>query len=384
MAEAKQAHPEVIYDKYFQAAYTLLEAPATKPLPDDRALIYSRFAAFADQEYARLVQLTELEQRHLVQQRLASDKAEEDSAPAALRKGSAATSSRRTQATGTAQVDAHAVHKEFEAIKRQYLQQAIIMYARSMKWSTKYDDSVHRMCALWLESSTDNALNTAVGHSISQVHSYKFAFLASQLTARLDEDDGKTKFQPNLNALLEKLCEEHPFHVMYQVITLARPVQSSAKTHSSARGGKTPRGVNGREVAASNLLDKIRALPRRTAQISDMELFVNASIQWCDFKQEKGKTREFQLPPNAALAKIQDLRIPVTTQDLPFDMSGDYKPSDQSEVAFVQSYERSYTLAGGIHVPKIMKCLGHDGRRFRQLVSRRMPVSGNRLIHVET
>ncbi|KAI5453722.1 Serine/threonine-protein kinase tel1, variant 2 [Naganishia albida] len=367
MAEAKQADPGIIYDEYFQKAYDTLEKSATKPLPEDIALIHSRFAAFADAEYARLIQLTELEQRHLVQQRLAADNADSDSAPAANRRSSATASSRRTQANGTAQVDAYAVHREFEAIKRQYLQQAINMYASSMRWSDKYDDSVHRMCALWLENSADNAINTVVEYSILRVPTYKFAFLASQLTARLDAEDVKTKFQPTLQSLLSTLCEEHPFHIMYQVITLARPVQLSAKMHSSARGGKTPRGVNGRELAASNLLDQIRALPRRTAQISDMELFATASIHWCDFKQERGKTREYQVPPNVPIAKLQDLRIPVPTQHLPFDKSGSYSPSDQSEVAFIQSYERTFTLAGGIHKPKIMNCLGHDGRRFRQL-----------------
>lgn len=369
MAEAKQAHPEVIYEDYFTKAYELMEEPGTKPFPEDRAIIYSRFAGFADQEYAQLLQLSELEQRHLVQQRFACDTAEREVAPVAFRKGSAAPSSRRTQASSTGQLDEYAVVKEFEVIKRKYLQYAIVMYARSMRFSDKYDDSVHRMCALWLENSSDNVLNIAIEHNILRVPTHKFAFLASQLTARLDDEDHKTKFQPALQALLKNLCEEHPFHIMYQVITLARPVQISPKTHTSARSGKTPRGVNGRELAASNLLDQIRALPRRTAQISDMQRFADASINWCDFRQDRLKTRDYQLPLNVPLAKIQDLCIPVPTQHLPFDMSGDYKPSDKNETAFIQSYERSFGLAGGMHVPKIMVCLGHNGKRFRQLVS---------------
>lgn len=369
MTEAKQARPEFIYEEYFIKAHEMMEDPATKPLPEDRALLYSRFAGFADQEYSRLLQLSDLEQRHVVQQHLAADPLEADLLPSGSRRGSVAPSARRSQSTQSGQLEDYVALKEFEKIKRKYLQYAINMYARSMRFSDKYDDSIHRMCALWLENSSDDALNSAIVRNIGKIPTWKFAFLASQLTARLDAEDVKSKFQPALVGLLEKLCEEHPFHIMYQVITLARPVQISSKVHNSARQGHTPRGVNGRELAASNLLDLIRGLPRRTAQVSDMEQFARASIDWCNVPMEKGR-REYNMPSNALLAKIHDLKIPVPTQELPFDKSGDYRPSNQGGPAFIQSYLRTFSLAGGLHVPKIMICVGHNGKRYKQLVSR--------------
>ncbi|GHJ83815.1 hypothetical protein NliqN6_0217 [Naganishia liquefaciens] len=366
MTEAKQARPEYIYDAYFIKANALTEVPAAKPFREDRALIYTRFAGFADQEYSRLLQLSDLEQRHLVQEHLAVDSSEADLPPSSSRRGSAAPSARRSQSTQLGQLEGQFAFTEFEKIKRKYLQYAINMYARSMQYSDKYDDSIHRMCALWLENSSDDTLNDAIGHNLRRIPTSKFAFLASQLTARLDAEDVKSKFQPTLDALLKRLCEDHPFHIMYQVITLARPVQLSNKVLNSARQGKTPRGVNGRELAASNLLDQIRSIARRTAQVSDMERFASAAVEWCNVPATRSK-KEFSVPANAQLATIHDLCIPVPTQELPFDKSGDYSPLNQGGPAFIQSYETKFTLAGGLHVPKIMNCLGHNGKRYKQL-----------------
>lgn len=368
MTEAKQAQPEFIYDEYFMKAYNIMEDSATKPFPEDRALLYDRFAGFADQEYSRLLQLSDLEQRHLVQEHFTADPVGADVSTTGSRRGSAAPSVRRSQSTQLGPLEDHVAAKEFVKIKRKYLQDAISMYAQSMRYSDKYDDSIHRMCALWLENSSDDALNSMIKPDILKIPTWKFAFLASQLTARLDAEDERSKFQPTLQELLGKICEDHPFHIMYQVITLARPVQRSSKVHNSARTGKTPRGVNGRELAASNLLDQIRAIPRRTAQISDMEQFARASIEWCDFPMEKGK-REHTMPSNILLGKLHDLKIPVPTQELPFDKSGDYSPSDQGGPGYIQSYVRTFSLAGGLHIPKIMICLGHNGKRYKQLVS---------------
>lgn len=369
MTEAKQARPEFIYEAYFIKANEMMENPAAKPFPEDRALIYTRFAGFADQEYSRLLQLSDLEQRHLVQEQLAVDPSEADLLPSSSRKGSAAPSARRTQSTQLGQLEGHSAFKEFDKIKRKYLQNAIVMYARSMQFSDKYDDSIHRMCALWLENSSDDILNDGIRHHIGKIPTWKFAFLASQLTARLDAEDVKSKFQPTLDALLKNLCEDHPFHIMYQVITLARPVQMSSKVHNSARQGKIPRGVNGRELAASNLLDQIKGIARRTEQVSDMEEFGTAAIEWCDYPMTKSR-KEFPVPAHYRIAKLRDLKIPVPTQELPFDKSGDYSPSNQGGPAFIQSYEQKFTLAGGLHVPKIMLCLGHNGKYYKQLVSR--------------
>jgi ataxia telangiectasia mutated family protein len=48
---------------------------------------------------------------------------------------------------------------------------------------------------------------------------------------------------------------------------------------------------------------------------------------------------------------------------LQIDPSGDYK-----SVVTVKGFEPTFKLAGGINLPKIIACIGSDGRGRRQLV----------------
>lgn len=48
---------------------------------------------------------------------------------------------------------------------------------------------------------------------------------------------------------------------------------------------------------------------------------------------------------------------------LQIDPSGDYK-----SIVTLKGFEPTFKLAGGINLPKILTCLGSDGRKRRQLV----------------
>lgn len=58
--------------------------------------------------------------------------------------------------------------------------------------------------------------------------------------------------------------------------------------------------------------------------------------------------------------------IAVPTDNIPIDPSGDYK-----SVVTLKGFEPTFKLAGGINLPKILTCLGSDGRKRRQLVKGR-------------
>lgn len=373
MAEAKQAHPDIIRKEYFHKAYELVHKrvtpPSEPPRAEEKALIYSRFASFSDQEYERLLTLSELEQRHLVQQYLVTEAGQSDLLHLTSGKGSTALSARSNTQHGILGPAAeYLISTKFDEIKRQSLEWAIRMYARSMTLSDKYDDSVHRLCALWLANSEDDKANTVVKPFVTSIPTHKFAFLASQLTARLDAEDTRSVFQGTLTSVLGHLCEQHPFHIMYQVITLARTTAPNSKPQASSARSSKPRGLSGREHAAFNLLTRTKALASRAVQIGQMELFENASVSWCEHKQDRGRTREYQVPVNAAIAGLRDLCIPVPTQHIPFDLTLKYDYSGPGHPATIQSYNRTFTLAGGLHMPKIMVCMGSDGKRYRQLV----------------
>lgn len=55
--------------------------------------------------------------------------------------------------------------------------------------------------------------------------------------------------------------------------------------------------------------------------------------------------------------------IPVITKDLDVDVTGRY-----NDVVGTKRFERSFELAGGINLPKIIICVGTDGRSYKQVV----------------
>lgn len=59
---------------------------------------------------------------------------------------------------------------------------------------------------------------------------------------------------------------------------------------------------------------------------------------------------------------------------LQIDPSGDYK-----SIVTLKGFEPTFKLAGGINLPKILTCLGSDGRKRRQLVK---VLSHNIHVHV--
>lgn len=53
------------------------------------------------------------------------------------------------------------------------------------------------------------------------------------------------------------------------------------------------------------------------------------------------------------------------------DPTGEYE-----NLVTIQSFKAEFRLAGGLNLPKIIDCLGSDGKERRQLVKVRLPFSG--------
>ena len=71
-----------------------------------------------------------------------------------------------------------------------------------------------------------------------------------------------------------------------------------------------------------------------------------------------------QLPTALWISKIKDLKhVPVPTADIKVDPTGNY-----SGISYISKFEPTFKLAGGINLPKIISCVGSDGKKSRQLV----------------
>jgi serine-protein kinase ATM len=182
-----------------------------------------------------------------------------------------------------------------------------------------------------------------------------------QLCARLSWTD-QCSSQKSLQRLMLRMCKEHPFHSMYQLFCLT---QSSAPTPSKGHATTV-----GRRVAAQEILDKLSTDTENVVRQRTQEIhwLCKASLQWAtypiktqDCYKKGGNTRHDV--PAVEIKKIKNLKIPVMTMSIPVDPTLRY-----DDCVCINGYENKFQTAGGINLPKIIVCIGSDGRRYKQLV----------------
>lgn len=169
------------------------------------------------------------------------------------------------------------------------------------------------------------------------------------------------------------MCQDHPFHILYQVYCLSDHAPSSNARRQSGRHSQTSTQTE-RGTAASNILDRLRVDDTTGQRVCDIEKLCDAYLEWAKFPitnnpQYKTPTRQkekmpFPIPKALKILTIKNLRVPVTTVHTLLDPTLKYE-----DCVWVQGYKPSFDTAGGINLPKISLCVGSDGQNYKQLVS---------------
>ncbi|KAL1411153.1 Serine/threonine-protein kinase tel1 [Vanrija albida] len=327
----------------------------------EQAKIAHDYAVFADRHYAVLSRSPELERlksfvdrkQHAIQRLDASLQATPGSARHKMDKDQQELDEERK------------AKRDLDQELQRYLQYALRNYAAAIFWSDEFDDSIIRLVSIWLEQSTNEAAMTAFARPLNHIPSHKFIFLGPQLAARLYRPDTPTTFNSILNGLMLRLGQDHPYHILYQVITLAYSTTSSRRASTSF--SQEPRAT-----AAAEIMDKIKSDTKRTmAQEAgkNMTTFANAAVSWCYYDHDKKVTGErpkpgqsLSMPSASALAQCKGLPIPIATAVPPVDLTRTY-----ASVPTIHGYERHYKLAGGVHRPAIMSVIDTLGQKHVQL-----------------
>lgn len=116
--------------------------------------------------------------------------------------------------------------------------------------------------------------------------------------------------------------------------------------------------------AAVTLIDRLHK--EKPNLVDSVEQLCNAYIDLAyhdvtAFKTQKGPVK---LPAGCPLLKLtQTQGAAVPTLDIDVDPTCHYE-----NVVCVERFDACFSLAGGVNLPKIMSCIGSDGKRRRQLV----------------
>ena len=243
-------------------------------------------------------------------------------------------------------------------------------YSECLAHSDIFDsESIIRLCSLWLANFERPDVCSDFQAVLQRVASHKFIFLAHQLAARLSPPTSSRKpsSQSLPHDLLGRMCREHPFHSLYQVLCLMFEKGPLDVAPGRRQSGRTEQlsSPSDRAAAARTLYDRLRADAQVQGRIQDVELLWRASFQWAMYPKTKvPESGSHRIPEEMAIKKIGRLRVPVMTANTPVDPSGRYE-----DCVWINHFDPMYSVAGGLNQPKITVCVGDDGQRYKQLVS---------------
>jgi ataxia telangiectasia mutated family protein len=283
--------------------------------------------------------------------------------------------------------DTKSLHDHESALKS-FLEQSISMYAHYMEASDEHDQGIAiRFCGLWFSKFDSEIAAESIRHALQKVSTYKFLFLAHQLTARLgirSSSEGGRRNQRYLNQLVEAMCLQHPYHSLFQVLSAS---ESNTKKYPLDVGGSAQDALQGRHEDAKKIVENIRSMLQRGGdeQYSRPKNFMSlmtetfrAYVEWAKFpiKHMHYKTGDWEKMPNVALKQWtwnkkprttpeNPLPLPVVTVEVPIDITGQYL-----NITTIHYFEQDFTVAGGVNTPKITVCMDSAGKSHKQLVCR--------------
>ncbi|XP_035311971.1 serine-protein kinase ATM isoform X5 [Cricetulus griseus] len=208
--------------------------------------------------------------------------------------------------------------------RKRFLCKAVENYISCLLSGEEQDMWVFRLCSLWLENSGVPEVNGMMKRDGMKISSYKFLPLMYQLAARMG-----TKMMGGLG-----------FHEVLN---------------------------NDRTEAATKIIHTIRR--ERCKMVKDMEALCDAYIILAnlDASQWRSQRKGINIPTNQPITKLKNLEdVVVPTMEIKVDPTGEYE-----NLVTIKSFKTEFRLAGGLNLPKIIDCVGSDGKERRQLVKGR-------------
>lgn len=371
IAEACLEKPTDIKRKFFDPAVELAIAAEKRTDVRDHACatVFRKCALFADQQYHSILKSSDAMRWHIYKERKKQEVKQRENQLQKTQQGTneyhALVEEQKKARTVLAEdLKAYAGHTE---ARDAFLELAIDMYSRCLASSDRFDDDGPiRFSSLWFANFDDLGIQDKLKAALDRVPSRKFVFLSHQLSARMSKSSAEIpKNQQNLQGLVLRMCQEHPFHSLYQVFCL-RPEQPQGVRRTSSRF-ELPSSQSDRGGAASAIFDRLLSDPIQTARIRSIEHVCDASLEWAKYPIKHGpvikKTNNGLLIPDAlSIRKLRDIQVPVITCRTPIDPTLKY-----NDCIWISRYNPEFTTAGGVNLPKISVCYGSNGEQFKQL-----------------
>jgi ataxia telangiectasia mutated family protein len=242
-----------------------------------------------------------------------------------------------------------------------FLTTALSHYIDALLLCDRYDvRAMFRLCSLWFTNASLAAVNGLLREKGASLPSHKFLPLIYQITSRMSATPTQSGFQDVLCAIIERVATSHPHHVLYQLFALKNGEIEIPAQKGSAK--KTQFVIDEDKVrAAKTLLAKLQR-GTHAQLLTELSTLIATYIDLTCVEpptagaQKRRNERSTTFPLPTAMQRLPSLtRVVVPTMP------------PESQVHMV-GFSPMYTLCGGRSAPKIVECIGSDGRRHKQLV----------------
>ncbi|XP_063807673.1 serine-protein kinase ATM isoform X2 [Pseudophryne corroboree] len=376
LAETCLESPTIIMKNYLEKAVDVAESyrnGSCDRLQDSRMKAFLSLARFSDAQYQRIDNYMKSSEFENKQALLAKAKQEVE----LIRQHKVQTNRYTIKVQRELELDECEIAALREDRKR-FLCTAIENYISCLVSGEEHDMWIFRLCSLWLENSGVAEVNSAMKKDSQKIPSHKFLPLMYQLAARMGTKKmGREDFHEVLNNLISRTSLDHPYHTLFIILALANANKDDLlmKTEMVKRGGRltknAPKKISqideDRMEAACSIVNTIRK--HRTHMVRDVERLCDAYIILAnlDANQWKAQRKAIPIPSDQPITKLSNLQdVVIPTMELKVDPSGKYE-----NLVTIKSFSPEFRLAGGLNLPKIIDCMGSDGKERRQLVKGR-------------
>uniref|UniRef100_K7FFL2 non-specific serine/threonine protein kinase n=1 Tax=Pelodiscus sinensis TaxID=13735 RepID=K7FFL2_PELSI len=367
LAETCLENPTVIMQKYLEKAVEVAgshNGDSNDELKSGKMKAFLSLARFSDTQYQRIenyMKSSEFENKQALLK-----KAKEEIG--LLREHKVQTNRYTVKVQRELELDECAIRALREDCKR-FLCKAVENYISCLLSGEEHDMWIFRLCSLWLENSAVFEVNGMMEKEAEKIPSYKFLPLMYQLAARMGTKTmGSLGFHEVLNNLISRISLDHPHHTLFIILALANANKDEllAKPEAAKRNRLTknvPKEISqpdmDRMEAATNIINIIKS--RRAQMVSGVEALCDAYITLAnlDATPWKSQRKSRSIPKN-----LEDVVVP--TMEIKVDPTGKYE-----NLVTIRSFKPEFRLAGGLNLPKIIDCIGSDGKERRQLVKGR-------------
>ncbi|GLD57106.1 serine-protein kinase ATM [Lates japonicus] len=370
LAETCLESPGVILENYLERAVEVIEGESgvlDSRLQSQRTEAFLSLARFSDAQYQSIDKYMNSSEFENKQALLQKAKEEVD-----LIKERKVTSNRYTiKVQRELELDEKAL-SNLQSDRQRFLCKAVENYIQCLEQGEEHDTWVFRLASLWLENADVKAVNDMMKKGVKQIPSYKFLPLMYQLAARMGtkmatgiaEDTG---FHDVLSDLICRASLEHPHHTLFIIFALvnANKDENFCRSRLSKSAPRQPSQFDlERSDVARKIINMIRK--KRGEMIRGIERLCDAyiTLAYMDASKHKTEKKAIPIPADQPIMQIKDLdQVVIPTMEIKVDPTGCY-----DNLVTVRSFMPQYHLAGGVNLPKIIDCVGSDGKSRRQLV----------------